>query len=175
MLLGYTDRLSAAQGERIRFMVSCDQPTFTVEVVRLTGYDKRSAPLDDPTVGGLHPGRLQPLRTGSYGHVAADRLSTEAPLVDLTIQFWCMPTMPVRGRPQALLSRYSPSEGGFGIWIETFDRRQGWWRGNGISWPLPMRQPRGGRAWCNGRSLHGACRAVTRWSSASSPRVLPGA
>ncbi len=118
MLLGYTDRLSAAQGERIRFMVSCDQPTFTVEVVRLTGYDKRSAPLDDPTVGGLHPGRLQPLRTGSYGHVAADRLSTEAPLVDLTIQFWCMPTMPVRGRPQALLSRYSPSEGGFGVWIE---------------------------------------------------------
>src|SRR6266566_4442868 len=118
MLLGYTDRLSAAQGERIRFMVSCDQPTFTVEVVRLTGYDKRSAPLDDPTVGGLHPGRLQPLRTGSYGHVAADRLSTEAPLVDLTIQFWCMPTMPVRGRPQALLSRYSPTAGGYGIWID---------------------------------------------------------
>ena len=112
MLLGYTDRLSVAQGERISFMVSCDQPIFSVELARLTGYDRRSAPLDDATIGGPYPGHVQTLRTGSYGQVAA-----ETSLVDLTIQLWCLPTTPAHGRSQALLSRYSATDGGFGIWI----------------------------------------------------------
>jgi hypothetical protein len=64
MLLGYTDRLSVAQREQIRFIVSCDQPTYAAELVRLTGFDQRSAPLD-AAVGGPYTGQLQPLHTGS--------------------------------------------------------------------------------------------------------------
>ena len=141
MLLGYADRLSVTQGEQIRFMVSSDQSTYTAELVRLTGFDRRSPPLES-TVGGSHTGQLQPLHTGSYGHIPAERLFKEYP-VGLTIQCWFMPTTPAHGRPQAVLSRVSPTEGGFGIWIEpdghlSFRISSGTARGAGLRSPVAL-------------------------------------
>ena len=55
-----------------------------------------------------------------------------------------------------------------------FGRRPRWWPGSGTSWPRRTMRPRARRAWCNGRSPHGACRVVTHWSSASFPAGAPG-
>ena len=39
-LLGYSDRLSVAPGQTIRFMVSCDHPTYESDLVRLIHGDE---------------------------------------------------------------------------------------------------------------------------------------
>ncbi len=42
-LVGYTDKLSAAPGDTLRFMVSCDNPTYTSRLVRLVHGDTNPA------------------------------------------------------------------------------------------------------------------------------------
>ena len=42
-LLGYSDRLSVAPGETIRFMVSCDHPEYESRLVRLIHGDENPA------------------------------------------------------------------------------------------------------------------------------------
>jgi N,N-dimethylformamidase len=62
-LVGYTDPLSVAPGERIRFMVSTKAPSFAARLVRLAGGGPAKIESD---IDGTHPGREQVLRPGSY-------------------------------------------------------------------------------------------------------------
>lgn len=116
-LMGYTDRISAASGEQLRFMVSAEVPAYDVQIVRLIHGDadpsgpgfKRDAV--DAAVNGRYTGRYQPIQSGSY--VLAPDDSTLQGAAGLTIQAWIQPTLPQRDHVQGILA-VCP-EGGVGI------------------------------------------------------------
>ncbi len=109
-LTGYTDRWSAKPGETIRFMVSSAAAApFTVGFARLlcadpnpAGPGYREVPMPS-SVDGLHPGREQPARLGSYGQAAGLQLDP-AGGVSLSATVW--PTLP--DAAQGLLSLSGP-------------------------------------------------------------------
>ena len=121
-IVGYTDRLSVRPDERIRFMVSCDLPTYDADIVRLVHGD------DNPlgpgfkeehvrtSVDGQYPGRKQAINAGSYVIVPdheALRLTG-----GFTLQAWIYPTLPQKG-VQSILTKWSASEGkGYGLFID---------------------------------------------------------
>ena len=121
-VLGYADKFSARAGERIQFMVSCEQPTYRAEIVRL----EEAIPLKDektwrPTTiespaNGEYPGRSQPIRAGSYVEVPAPGLDL---LNGITISASIYPTLPVRGREQGIVSSWSEaSRSGFTLGLD---------------------------------------------------------
>ena len=74
-LVGYTDRLTAAPGDTVRFMVSSRHPRFRADLVRLIhgdespagpGFKERQVP---SAIDGEYPGRSKPIHSGSYVHV----------------------------------------------------------------------------------------------------------
>ena len=71
-LLGYTDRLSVAPGQSIRFMVSCDHPEYDARLVRLLHGDINPAgpgfrQVEVPSaIDGSKPGKHEEIRSGSY-------------------------------------------------------------------------------------------------------------
>src|SRR5262245_34523018 len=109
-LVGYTDRLSVAPGETIRFMVSSTHRTYRADVVRLIHGDEnpqgpgfKEAEVATP-INGEYAGRVQPIVTGSYGIVVTDwRLNLAG---SVTLQAWVLPTTPAKGR-QGLLGKWS--------------------------------------------------------------------
>jgi N,N-dimethylformamidase len=70
-LLGYADQFSVAPGERIRFMVSAQVPSYEATIVRLVQRDQRPSSPDfvgesvDTPVTGTYSGRNQPVHSGS--------------------------------------------------------------------------------------------------------------
>ena len=70
-IVGYTDRLSAAPGEEIRFMVSCERPRYDVRLVQLIHGDT------NPEGPGFKQ-RLVPSAIDGSGRVSGSR-STAAP------------------------------------------------------------------------------------------------
>ena len=71
-IIGYLDEITARPGKTLAAKVSCEEPSFTAELVRLvsgdarphgTGY--REVPID-ADFEASYPGRLQPIRPGSY-------------------------------------------------------------------------------------------------------------
>jgi len=97
-LVGYSDRLSAAPGEAISFMVSCQEGEYDAQLVRLIHGDPnpngpgfKEAEVAS-AIDGSYPGREQAIRTGSFV-----RIDHAAPLnLDdcFTIAAWIMPTLP---------------------------------------------------------------------------------
>ena len=69
-LLGYSDRLSVAPGQTIRFMVSCDRPEYEARLVRLIHGDENPDGRGFKQVevrsafDGRYSGRFQPIRGG---------------------------------------------------------------------------------------------------------------
>lgn len=114
-LLGYADKLSATPGERIRFMVSADAPTYEAAIVRLIHADRapggpgfKEEVVATP-VNGPHNGRKQIARAGSYVRVADHPLLRG--LHSLTLQAWIYPTTPHKDGAQGILTRWSASAG----------------------------------------------------------------
>jgi N,N-dimethylformamidase len=70
-VVGYSDRLSVAPGETIRFMVSCELPTYRADIVRLIHGDENprgpgfKEELIPTAVSSEYPGRKQELYNGS--------------------------------------------------------------------------------------------------------------
>jgi N,N-dimethylformamidase len=120
-VVGYADRLSARPGDTIRFMVSCDSPSYRAELVRL-GRGARveaDAPFREEVVAGLggsYPGEVHELRRGSCAVVPpSDSLDA---LDAFTLEAWIFPTTPGSG-PQGLLTRWSEAEGaGYGLFLD---------------------------------------------------------
>src|SRR5579859_5820873 len=121
VLLGYADRFSVAPGESIRFMVSCEAPTYRAQLVRLIhgdanpagpGYrEERLASSLDATA--TLPGRRQAIAAGSYV-----RVPVEAPIdlsAGLTMQAWVWPTTPDKPGGQGILACASAGPGGRGF------------------------------------------------------------
>jgi len=106
VLLGYADRFSAQAGDTLRFMVSCEAPSFDARLVRLIhGDNNPDGPgyrdvLVPSEADGAYPGKHQVIAAGSYIRVpvpAALDLSR-----GLTVQAWVWPTMPAKA--QAILA-----------------------------------------------------------------------
>ena len=98
-LLGYCDRWSAAPGERVRFMVSCEGAAeYRADLVRLhsarLGPDAppfREEEIDAP-INGRYPARTQAIHAGSFA-IVDPAPSLPAP-GSFTLQAWVWPTMP---------------------------------------------------------------------------------
>lgn len=120
-LIGYTDRFSVPPGERIRFMVSTDQPTYNATIVRLIHGDENpdgpgfKEEMVDTPVDGQYSGRKQIAYAGSYVIVE------DHPALGLrngfTLQAWIYPTTPQKGKVQGVLSKWSSDEVGYGLVI----------------------------------------------------------
>jgi N,N-dimethylformamidase len=122
-LLAYCDPISAAPGDAVRFMVSCEGAAeYQAEIVRLINPQAepeatpfRVEPVRTPA-SRSYPARRQKLQPGSYAivapHPAIDRLASWS----LRVFVW--PTTPGRRR-QALLGAWSePEQRGFGLFLD---------------------------------------------------------
>jgi N,N-dimethylformamidase len=122
-ILAYCDPISAAPGDAVRFMVSCEGCTeYQAEIVRLINPEAepeatpfRVEPVTTPA-GRNYLARSQKLEPGSYGivdsHPAIDRLE------NWTLRVFVWPTTPGRRR-QALLGAWcEPEQRGFGLFLD---------------------------------------------------------
>ncbi|HVA21927.1 MAG TPA: N,N-dimethylformamidase beta subunit family domain-containing protein [Candidatus Micrarchaeia archaeon] len=122
-LLGYGDKLTAAPGERICFMVSTDHPTYSSDVVRLLhGASDSNGPalITEPVAAapaGTHRGRIQSTRIGSFGHVPF-----KGRLRDLAVTAWIWPTLPDAGRTQGIIANFRERLGGFSLHLDAQGR-----------------------------------------------------
>ena len=121
-IVGYSDRLSVQSGETIRFMVSCERPTYRADVVRLIhGDPSRQGPgfkeeIVSTPINGEYAGRNQAIRTGSYA-IVQDAPALR-PVAGLTLQAWIYPTTPRKGM-QGIITKWSESErAGYGLFID---------------------------------------------------------
>ncbi len=126
-IAGYSDEISVAPGERIRFMVSCEPGVdrYQADIVRLISGDRqpggpgyRDELLPTP-ISGEYPGRTQETYCGSYAIVphgpAFDGLS------DLSLQAAIFPTLPSLRRA-CLISKIDVAAGrGFALWTDPAD------------------------------------------------------
>lgn len=121
-IVGYTDPLSVRPGDTLSVMVSTVADTFHASLVRMRhgdphpdgpGLRYRTIPSD---IEGIHPGRYQPLRLGSYVHV--DHHPELEPSAAVTLQAWLYPTLPTRGL-QGVITKTSPLQrDGYGLFLE---------------------------------------------------------
>ena len=120
-IVGYADRFSVAPGETVRFHVSCMQPSYQADIVRLIHGDPNpkgpgfKEELVATPVSGEYPGRRQDIHTGSHIIVP------DAPLLGLhdgfTLHAWIYPTTPQKG-VQGILTKWSEAEGGYGLVLD---------------------------------------------------------
>ena len=123
-ILGYSDEISVAPGERIRFMVSCETgiERYRADIVRMRSGDiqpggpglKESAL--DPPASSDHAGRGQAIYPGSFALVPD--CPAFAALTSFTLHALVMPTVAGRG-VQGVLTKWSqPDEAGFGLFLD---------------------------------------------------------
>lgn len=117
-IVGYTDRWSVRPEEKIRFMVSCELPSYRADIVRLIHGDENPLgpgfkEVEVPTeIAGEYPGRRQEIRTGSYVIVdGAPALET------FCFQAWIYPTTPQKGL-QGLLTQWCTDGSGCGLFLQ---------------------------------------------------------
>ncbi len=123
-ILGYADRVSAAPGERLSVMVSCEGlEQYDARLIRVIhgdvnpagpGYREHCVPLD---LGGPFAARFQPIHAGSYAVV------DNPPGFDsgrsLSAQALIWPTL-CNGRPQTIMSQIDPqTDLGFRLYLDS--------------------------------------------------------
>jgi len=108
-ITGYCDKLSAAPGETITFMVNCELPTYTVDVVRIIcgdtnpkGPGVKEQEVETP-LNKTYPGRRQIIEAGSY--VTILNRPTLENLESLSFQAMIWPTTPEKGM-QVIMSKF---------------------------------------------------------------------
>ena len=133
-LVGYSDRFSAAPGERVRFMVSSESPAYRGDIVRLRHLDENPAgpgfrfDAVDSGVAGEYPGRPQPIRTGSSVAVPHDSCLDGSD--GFTLHAWVFPTTLEKG-VQGLLTKWRDQEqSGFALVLDE-DGCLALWLGSG--------------------------------------------
>ena len=156
-IAGYSDEISVAPGERIRFMVSCEPGVdrYRADIVRLISGDRQP---DGPgyrdellptSVSGEYPGRTQETYCGSYAVVPNG--PAFASLDSLSLQTAIFPTLPSLRRAclMAKIDRRRRPR------LRPLDRS-----GRG---PRPAARRRRGRS-----------AGVRAWTTLRLPRVVPG-
>ncbi|CCH30783.1 N,N-dimethylformamidase beta subunit family domain-containing protein [Actinosynnema sp. NPDC047251] len=131
VLLGYADRVSAAPGEPITFMVSAEGVAeYTTELLRLRHT------VDDPAGPGVrvervpdawlgrHRGHVQRTRTGSHVEVRDPHGATTGE-GGFAVAAYVHPTH-VTGGPQAVLARWNDGARGFALGLDEVGRPTLW-------------------------------------------------
>lgn len=129
-VVGYSDPLSVAPGDKIRFMVSCENEVYTADLVKLRrGGEVPGGPDFKETyvpssIEGEYSGRVQEIHVGSYG------LVPDSPLLHagrhLTIAAWIYPTTPLQGI-QGLITKWSGHDSsGYGLLINASGELELW-------------------------------------------------
>lgn len=120
-IVGYSDKWRAQPGETIRFMVSCRQPAFRAQLLRvINGDDNPKGPgskMEEvgSAADGEYPGRVQELNPGSY---AAAPGGPPLEAGSFTIQAWIFPTTPGQGL-QGIVAKWDEDAGaGYGLFID---------------------------------------------------------
>jgi len=106
-VVGYTDRLSVEPGQKIKFMVSCSEPTYQMDIVRLIHGDEnpKGPGFKSQLVKNTNrrmKGEAQPFRRGSY--IVVKPSPPLRTLKSVTVQAWVCPTLPGK-RHQVVFSR----------------------------------------------------------------------
>lgn len=136
-IVGYSDPLSVAAGDRIRFMVSTAAPSFRASLARLAG---AGGPASIPSeIDGAYRGREQELRLGSY--VVVDEPPPLEPGAGFTLDAYVWPSAP-GGRPQAVLGRHD-GDRGFLLGLDESGRTAVWLDGARVTTDTPLLR----RAW----------------------------
>ena len=115
-IVGYADQVSAAPGDTVRFMVSCDgAPSFQAQLVRLIHGDLhgdgpgfKETEIDDATLNGRHRGRKQDTYPGSYTRIPASPDLDSLQSLTLQVHVWA--TTPEADREQAIMAKWSDDE-----------------------------------------------------------------
>src|SRR5207245_8551180 len=122
-LVGYCDKLSVRKNETIRFMVSCDLPSYKADFVRLIhGDDNPKGPgfieHEISSIPGREcSGRRQNFEKGSYVVVPFSPVMGE--IRDFTLQAWIYPTTPSKC-DQGIVTDWIGSDGpGYGLFLTT--------------------------------------------------------
>ena len=121
-IVGYSDRLSVRPGETVRFMVSCKQPAYRADIVRLIHGDPnpegpgfKEAAVPTP-VNGEYAGHEKTISTGSYAIVP--HAPALQPVGSFTLQAWIYPTTPGKG-VQGIITKWSESQrSGYGLLVD---------------------------------------------------------
>ena len=122
-IIGYTDRISAAPGDTVRFMVSAEGVRdYRAEIVRVICGDASPAgpgfkvkPVRT-AIDGTYTAREQPIHIGSYA-VVPPSPAMDA-IASFTMQAMVMPTLPEQPW-QAIMGRWvEPSECGFFLYMD---------------------------------------------------------
>ena len=121
-IVGYTDRLSVPQGGKIRFMVSCELPSYRADIVRLIHGDVNpkgpgfKEELIQTPVQGEYTGRKQVSHKGSYVVVHHNPLLQ--PATSFTLQCWIFSTTPQKGVQGILTKGYVTTGAGYGLFLD---------------------------------------------------------
>jgi N,N-dimethylformamidase beta subunit-like, C-terminal/Concanavalin A-like lectin/glucanases superfamily len=108
-ITGYGDKLSATPGETIKFMVNCELPAYTVEVVRIICGDTNPAgpgvkeKVVKTPVNKTYKGRKQTIEVGSYVTIPSNPLLENLESFSLQAMIW--PTTPEKGR-QVIVAKF---------------------------------------------------------------------
>jgi N,N-dimethylformamidase len=114
-LTGYSDRLYCRPGDTVGFKVNCEAASeYHAEIVRIVcgdinpdGPGVKEVVVDTP-VNGVHPGRPQHIKAGSFvevpNHPVLERLES------FSVQAFLWPTTPAKGE-QGLITKWSDSIG----------------------------------------------------------------
>jgi len=112
-ITGYCDRLSATPGETINFMVNCELPTYTVDVVRIICGDSNPAGpgvkerIIKTSANKTYKGRKQTIEAGSYVTIP------NSPLLEIlqsfSFQAMIWPTTPEKGQ-QVIMAKFHDRE-----------------------------------------------------------------
>lgn len=108
-ITGYSDTFSARPGETVQFMVNCELPSYTAEVVRVVCGDlnPKGPGVKEHVVktaaSGSYPGRRQTIESGSYAVVSSQPVLDE--LASFSVQAMIWPTTPGNGT-QVVVSKW---------------------------------------------------------------------
>jgi N,N-dimethylformamidase len=148
-IVGYSDPLSVAPRERIRFMVSTSAASFSASLVRLAG---AGGPDElESEISGEYPGREQELRLGSYVSVA--EVPPLRPGSAFTLEAWVWPTV-VGTRAQAVAGCFDGTRG-YALGLDADGAAALWLDGQVVSTGRALRQ----RAWHRLEATYGDGRA----------------
>lgn len=108
-ITAYADKVSAAPGEEIKFMVNCSAPKFRADIVKLIcgdmnpdgpGYKEKVC---KTKASGTYKGRKQVIHAGSFVEIPHDDRFND--MQDFTVQAFIWPTTPDKGR-QTIVSKW---------------------------------------------------------------------
>jgi N,N-dimethylformamidase beta subunit-like protein/concanavalin A-like lectin/glucanase superfamily protein len=134
-ITGYSDKISAAPGETLSFMVNCELPTYQAEIVRIICGDSNPAgpgvkeKVVKTSANKTYKGRKQGIEAGSY--VTIPHSAVLAHLESFSCQAMIWPTTPEKGQQVIMAKYHDRTKAGFALVISERDGSLALILGNG--------------------------------------------